>query len=216
MASRSQLDQLVAYFASGNKAEFARILGISKQGLNSWYTHEYIDVGKVLYACRDVSIDWLFTGEGEMLIEKRPPVVSKNDKLIPFIHEDGLCLGKWDDIGSFILVRGDQMIDFDFITRLPNGDLAKYIAPGSLLGCKIVNVGDFTSNLLYILRTKNQGLYFVMYEREEKKTGSSLYKFSTIRDYQELDIQLALPPGDIIQCASIDHYSVNYFNDIIL
>ena len=62
-----RLDMLVEHFASGNKAEFARMLGIAKQSLNTWYSHGHIDIEKVFSACPGVSAEWLITGEGEML-----------------------------------------------------------------------------------------------------------------------------------------------------
>ena len=62
-----RLDMLVEHFASGNKAEFARMLGITKQSLNTWYNYEHLDIEKVFYACPELSAQWLLTGEGEML-----------------------------------------------------------------------------------------------------------------------------------------------------
>ena len=216
MASRSQLDQLVAYFASGNKAEFARILGISKQGLNSWYTHEYIDVGKVLYACRDVSIDWLFTGEGEMLIEKRPPVLLQDDKLIPVILDEQLLSGKWDESESFILVRKCPFLDYDFMTSIPNGDLSYYIYMNSLLGCKNVGVDDLIKEYLYIVRTKLQGTFFVQYLGKGSGSEMSVHKFTTRRGNDSQEIQLTIPSEDILRCAEIVDYSVNHFVENVI
>lgn len=216
MASFSQLDQLVSYFAGGNKAEFARMLGITKQSLNTWYNHEYLDIKKVFYACPGVSAEWLITGEGEMLTANRPPVAQQGDKQIPLIHEEDLLQGKWDESDSFILVRGDKQIDYDFITRLPNRDLEEYIYAGSLLGCTIINGGELSTSCLYILRTKNQGTFFVSYQGKEDKSESPIYKFTTLRTCQEPNIQLAIPTGDIIQCAEINVYSVDHFNDNII
>lgn len=213
MASRSQLDQLVTCFASGNKAEFARMIGITKQSLNSWYNNEYLDIGKVLYAFPMVSSDWLLTGEGEMLTEKRPPVMLQGDKLIPLIQQEALLHGRWDDSESFIFVRGDNCFNFDFMTRLPNRDLESYIYAGSLMGCKRVSVNEMIPGFLYIIQTKDKGTFFVKYEGEEKNTRTPIHKFSTIRTCQEPDIKLAVPSGDILQCALISHYSVDYEND---
>ena len=213
MANRSQLDQLVSYFASGKKAEFARILGISNQNLNVWYKREYLDIEKVYYACPGVSAEWLITGDGEMLTEKRPPLLLQSDKLIPLIQQEALPQGRWDDSESFVFVRGDKFFNFDFMTRLPNRDLESYIYAGSLMGCKCVSVDEMIPGFLYIIQTKDKGTFFVKYEGEEKNTRNSIHKFSTIRTCQEPDIKLAVPSGDILQCALISHYSVDYEND---
>lgn len=211
MASRNQLDQLVSVFASGNKSEFARRLGITKQSLNTWYNHEFLDIEKVFFACPGVSAEWLITGDGEMLTEKRSPVSLSDDLLIPFIHQEGLLAGKWDESESFILARKckDQFVDCDFIARIPNGDLSYYIYPKSLLGCVKVGVDELKKESLYIVQTKHQGPFFVQFVGEDEYDGKKLKKFTTRRGNDNPDIQLALPPSDIVQCAYIDGYSVN-------
>lgn len=67
LSKKEQLDMLVEHFASGKKADFARILGISNQNLNIWYTRDYLDIEKVFSACPGLSAQWLLTGQGEML-----------------------------------------------------------------------------------------------------------------------------------------------------
>ena len=80
MSKQAQLDQLVAYYANGYKAEFARKLGITKQCLNSWYKNEYINIEKVFHVCPGVSAEWLITGNGPMIIE--PPQEVNQDEII--------------------------------------------------------------------------------------------------------------------------------------
>lgn len=110
MTKREQLDRLVSYFANGNKAEFARMLGITKQSLNTWFNHEHLDIEKVLYACPEVSADWLITGDGTMLRDDHPKpdrgavkklaeeqvrseiVASLFDELPPWKQVEVLCL----------------------------------------------------------------------------------------------------------------------------
>lgn len=217
MANRSQLDQLVSYFASGKKAEFARILGISNQNLNVWYTREYLDIEKVYYACPGVSAEWLITGEGEMLTEKRSPTVLSEDLLIPFIHKEELLAGKWEESESIILARNckDQLYRYDFITKIPGGDLSYYIYTESLIGCKIVGVDELEEHCLYIVRT-TQGTFFVQYEGKEESEGKELNNFKTRRGGGTSDIKLALPPKDIVQCAEIADYSVNHFVEYVI
>ena len=66
MTKTEQLDQLVKHYANGVKADFAKMLGISRQHLNIWYKRKYFDIEKVFNACHGVSAEWLITGKGEM------------------------------------------------------------------------------------------------------------------------------------------------------
>ena len=67
MNKKEQLDLLVAHYAGGVKAEFAKMLGISRQHLNVWYNRKYFDIEKVFNACHGVSAEWLITGKGTMI-----------------------------------------------------------------------------------------------------------------------------------------------------
>ena len=203
MTKTEQLDQLVSYFASGKKAEFARILGISKQNLNGWYTHEYLDIKKVFYACPGVSADWLITGEGEMLKKDRIPVLQKGEKLIPLIKEQDLLSGKWDNLNSYILFRtGEPQPDIDFLSRMPNDNLATTIAAGDAIGCKIQKTDEFQPGLHYILRTANNGTFFVVYKGKKGKINP-VHDFMTSRINGQPDLHLTIPSEDIIQAAQI-------------
>lgn len=216
MANCSKLDQLVSYFAGGKKVEFARRLGISRQHLNIWYSREYLDIEKVFYSCPGVSAEWLITGEGEMLAEKRPLATLKDDKLIPVVHEENLLLGNWEESESFILVRGDNHMEYGFITFIPNGDLDHFIYKGSILGCNLVDSNNLEKDCLYIIRTKSQGVFFVQYLGDDTNVGKPVHKFTTRRGRNRPEIQLALPSEDIVQCAEIVDYSVNHYVEHVI
>lgn len=62
-----QLRQLIEYYSSGNKAEFAKLLGVTPQRLNNWFIRETFDIELVYKTFGEVSPDWLLTGKGSML-----------------------------------------------------------------------------------------------------------------------------------------------------
>jgi Predicted HD superfamily hydrolase len=76
MNKKEQLNLLVAHYANGVKAKFAKMLRISNQNLNIWYTRDYFDIEKVYRACPGISAEWLLTGKGEMLVSKPTQAIS--------------------------------------------------------------------------------------------------------------------------------------------
>ena len=208
MNNTEQLNQLVAHYANGVKAEFARLIGITKQSLNSWYTHKYLDVGKIYKACPGVSVDWLITGEGAMLKTNRLPVLQDGEKLIPIIKEQDLLLGKWDNLDNYILFRtGEPQPDIDFVTRMPNDDLATRTAAGATIGCRIQNTDEFKPEMPYILRTANGGTLFVIYEGYKNVNNTTIRNFKTAR-ISRPNMELSIPENDIVQVAEIQ-FSTN-------
>lgn len=65
-----QLNALIDYFAGGKKAEFARMLGTSPQGVNTWLSRNTFDIELIYSKCEGVSAEWLLTGKGEMIEKK--------------------------------------------------------------------------------------------------------------------------------------------------
>ena len=61
------VEKLVDYFSNGNKAAFAKQLGVSPQTVHSWIARNTFDSELVFAKCEGLSADWLLTGEGPML-----------------------------------------------------------------------------------------------------------------------------------------------------
>lgn len=68
MISKSyRLNLLISHYSDGNKAQFAKMLGIRPQTINSWMLRNTYDAELIYAKCEGVSGDWLLSGEGEML-----------------------------------------------------------------------------------------------------------------------------------------------------
>ncbi|MBP3269884.1 MAG: hypothetical protein J6L98_04305 [Bacteroidales bacterium] len=212
MSRRDQLLMMIEHFASGNKAEFARILSISPQNLNSWLKNGYVDIERVFKSCHGISAEWLITGEGEMLTEKRPLNLLSQDVMIPFLNTQDVLDGLWQNPWHFVIVRGYEFY-YSFFTRMPGRELVCYIPHGSILGCKIIKPEELKEKFLYIVRTKNQGVFFVQYLGEETSERASVHKFTTRRGESCAELVLALPTEDIAQCAEIEDYTINHHRD---
>lgn len=71
MNKSDMLESLINYYTDGNKAKFAAMLGIKAQNISAWIARHTFDAELIYSKCRGVSADWLLSGVGEMLLEKR-------------------------------------------------------------------------------------------------------------------------------------------------
>lgn len=67
MDKKGMLETLIKHYCNGNKAQFAGILGIKPQTINSWLVRDTFDAELIFAKCLYVSGDWLLSGKGEML-----------------------------------------------------------------------------------------------------------------------------------------------------
>lgn len=61
------VNALIGHFTDGNKAQFAKMLGVSPQTISAWLARNTFDSELIYTKCRYLSADWLLTGEGPML-----------------------------------------------------------------------------------------------------------------------------------------------------
>ncbi|WP_304721236.1 S24 family peptidase [uncultured Alistipes sp.] len=67
MDKSAMVNALVEYYANGNKARFANILGVSAQTISAWITRKTFDAELIYTKCSDISANWLLSGSGRML-----------------------------------------------------------------------------------------------------------------------------------------------------
>ena len=64
-----QINELVKYYSQGNKAKFARLLGVSPQTISTWLSRKSFDIELVYSKCEYLSAEWLLTGNGDMICQ---------------------------------------------------------------------------------------------------------------------------------------------------
>lgn len=74
MTKKERLEALINHYTLGNKAQFAKKLGITPQGLSTWLARNMFDIDLVYAKCEALSPYWLLTGQGKMLLEDRTEV----------------------------------------------------------------------------------------------------------------------------------------------
>ena len=68
MKKKDMLERLIAHFCNGNKAQFAFLLGVRPQTINTWIGRNTFDAELIYSKCEIISGDWLLNGgQGEML-----------------------------------------------------------------------------------------------------------------------------------------------------
>lgn len=67
MDKKAMVNALIGHFTDGNKAQFAKMLGVSPQTISAWLARNTFDSELIYTKYRYLNADWLLTGEGEML-----------------------------------------------------------------------------------------------------------------------------------------------------
>ena len=67
MDKTSMVRALIGQYTSGNKAQFANLIGVAAQTISAWIARSTFDAELIYAKCRGVSAHWLLTGEGEMI-----------------------------------------------------------------------------------------------------------------------------------------------------
>ena len=63
----SMLEEMIIYYAEGNKSLFSRKLGVKPQTINTWLNRKTFDAELIYSKCEYISGDWLLSGVGEMI-----------------------------------------------------------------------------------------------------------------------------------------------------
>lgn len=107
MEKKDRLLSLIDHYSGGNKSEFARMIGVSPQAVNTWITRNTFDIDIIYAKCLNISPDWLLTGKGNMLKEEE-----KGDVSAPIVSYDpkmGQPYYDVDFLGGFSEVYNSQV-----------------------------------------------------------------------------------------------------------
>lgn len=74
MDRKRMVSSLVEYYTNGNKSQFAKMLGITPQTINTWISRNTFNAELIYAKCEDVSANWLLTGCGSMINEQEREV----------------------------------------------------------------------------------------------------------------------------------------------
>lgn len=83
-STKEILERVKKFSAAKTDTELASYLGIAKSTLSNWYTRNSIDYNLVFSKCEHINFDWLITGDGPMLKDKKSQILQENDDLNTF------------------------------------------------------------------------------------------------------------------------------------
>ena len=123
MDKKNMVEQLVAQYTEGNKAQFAKLLGGSPQTISAWIARGSFDNELIYAKCRGISAHWLLTGKGSMMGDNEKELTTQN-------INDGAPYYDVDFIGGFDEVFNDQTVN-------PELSITNGICPRAQLWCNI-------------------------------------------------------------------------------
>lgn len=110
------LDRIKEYYKLKGNAELARFLGVAPNTITNWYGRKTFDIDVIYTKCVDIDMNWLLTGEGNMLSSE-----SEKEEKLPSVNQtyEGAPYFNVDFIGGFDLIVNDQTVTPDFYINYP-------------------------------------------------------------------------------------------------
>ncbi len=110
------LDRIKEYYKLKGNAELARFLGVAPNTITNWYGRKTFDIDVIYTKCVDIDMNWLLTGEGNMLSSE-----SEKEEKLPSVNQtyEGAPYFNVDFIGGFDVIVNDQTRNPDFYINYP-------------------------------------------------------------------------------------------------
>ena len=67
MTKKERLEALIAHYSNGKPTKFAKTIGVAPSTISSWLKRNTFDHELLFAKCKNISAEWLITGEGDML-----------------------------------------------------------------------------------------------------------------------------------------------------
>ena len=174
MDKTKMLEGLIRHYTKGNKAQFAKFLGVSAQTISAWIARNTFDAELIYAKCRYINSSWLLTGEGPMLSHPTTPTPPTTPTTptshpstsgIPLIPLDAVAGFPAESGGGVRLEDCERYVipEFEnkganFLIRVSGDSMVPLYYSGDLLACrKITDIRFFQWGTVYVLET-SQGV----------------------------------------------------------
>ena len=189
MDKTKMLEGLIEHYTKGNKAQFAKLLGVSAQTISAWIARNTFDAELIYTKCRCVNPSWVLTGEGSMLQTTKQAEQTAPKQHIEIAHQvpegsnEGIPLIPLDAVAGFP-ADGGSGVSMDnweryvipefadkganFLIRVSGDSMVPLYYSGDLLAChKITDIRFFQWGTIYVLET-SQGILVKRVQESEK------------------------------------------------
>lgn len=163
----SVLDRIKNFYGLKGNADLARFLGVAPNTITNWYGRKTFDIDIIYTKCVDVNINWLLTGEGNMLRtesgkEENIPVVHPSDSpmegipLIPISAMAGAFTGEQTvleyECERFVV---PTFKGAEFLISVKGSSMYPKYNSGDIVACKRLPMDElfFQWNKVYVLDT---------------------------------------------------------------
>ncbi len=181
--------------------ELAVFLGITRSTLSNWHNRNSIDFDILFSKCEHINIDWLITGEGEMLKEveeinslmpKEPsyPIGVMGKPIYLYDVSASAGFGSFDEMISQEKVIGQYIIpDFknvDWMITVKGSSMYPKYSSGDIIACRELRESKFIQwGKVYVVATREQGL---LVKRLEEDGDDFLLAISDNQAYKPFKI----------------------------
>lgn len=163
----SVLDRIKSFYGLKGNADLARFLGVAPNTITNWYGRKTFDIDIIYTKCVDVNINWLLTGEGNMLRtesgkEENIPVAHPSDSpmegipLIPISAMAGAFTGEQTaleyECERFVV---PTFKGAEFLISVKGSSMYPKYNSGDIVACKRLPMDElfFQWNKVYVLDT---------------------------------------------------------------
>lgn len=175
------LEALISHFTNGNKAQFAKHLGVSPQTISAWIARNTFDPELIYAKCRYINPSWLLTGQGNMLTSTesiQQNVESKHEaipimkgmpsdiKPIPLVTEHAAagfgneCFAiQDDDVKDYYVIPKFRFCHVDFMIEVSGLSMYPHFKSGDVIACTILHEAKYIQwNRCHVIATREQGI----------------------------------------------------------
>jgi|GEM_PF-739291 hypothetical protein len=142
MNKSSILELLINHYSHGNKAKFAKMIGVRPQTINTWMSRNSFDMELVYSKCKSISGDWLLNGgEGEMLQKQNNNILSnEHSNIVPCSIVNHIHIG--EKISQ--LLKEKQISKADLARRIgmPPQNINRMLTRESIETIKLLKISE--------------------------------------------------------------------------
>ena len=180
MDKTKMLEALISHFTNGNKAQFAKQLGVSPQTISAWIARNTFDSELLYTKCRYINPSWLLTGEGNMLTStkniqdvepKREAIpamegMPSDIKPIPLVTEHAAAgFGNESfaihesDVKDYYVIPKFRFNHVDFMIEVSGLSMYPHFKSGDVIACTILHEAKYIQwNRCHVIATREQGI----------------------------------------------------------